>query len=313
MVALVQFGNRLAAAGGIARHEIQGRPVPGAGAFHFFFGQLVVVPARMNQRAVGLGLDQPVLQVARHQRRGAEARLQGGQRLRRFTDVFLQLAAGVDQVVLGLDQVGLGQVATGYRLIDVGDGAGTQLHAPLRRRQLLFEGIQLGLGQGDGFAGQQHVEVSLGQAHRGVLALGIEHRHAVVRTLLALTVFGHLLLVEQRLAQPHVGALGVIVQVAVPAILTLAAIDPVEVARSVDLRQQAGLADGAVLAAGFFLVHRGAVDRALVLQQVPGLLQVHGTGLYGQPQKAKHQAPVIHSLLLERSVHAFEHRLEQVA
>ncbi|MNP37068.1 hypothetical protein D3C76_1304920 [compost metagenome] len=112
--------------------------------------------------------------------------------------------------------------------------------------------------------------------------------------MLALAVLGHLLLVEQRLAQAHVGALGVIVEVIVLAILALAAIDLVEVGRGVDLRQQAGLADGAVFATGLFFMHRSAVDRALVLQQVPGLLQVHGTGLYGNSQQAHHQAWVFH-------------------
>ncbi|MNO99173.1 hypothetical protein D3C76_909390 [compost metagenome] len=101
---------------------------------------------------------------------------------------------------------------------------------------MFIEGAQLGLGQGDGFAGQEHIEIAFGQAHRGVLALGIEYRIAVVGTLLTLAVLGHLLFVEQRLAQAHVGALGVVMEISVDVVLALSTIDLVVVGRGVDLR-----------------------------------------------------------------------------
>ncbi|MDF9898600.1 UNVERIFIED_ORG: hypothetical protein OKW16_002467 [Pseudomonas reinekei] len=139
--------------------------------------------------------------------------------------------------------------------------------------------------------------IAFGQAHRGILALGIEYRVAVVGTLLTLAVLGHLLFVEQRLAQAHVGALRVVVQIPLDAALALGTVDLVVVGRGIDLRQQAGLADGAVFAAGFFFMHGGLVDRALVLQQVPGLLEVHGVSRQGQPQQAEEQAMTFHFIV----------------
>ncbi|MNS62356.1 hypothetical protein D3C71_1487970 [compost metagenome] len=221
---------------GVAGDEIQCRPVAGPGALHFFFGEVTAIAASMDQRAIGLGFDQPVLQVAWQQWWRIEARTQGGQRFGGFTDVFLELAARVDQVVLRFDQFGFGEVAASGRLVDVGDGAGPQFQAPFRRGELFVEGVQLGLGQGDGFAGQEHIEIAFGQAHRGVLALGIEYRIAVVGTLLTLAVLGHLLFVEQRLAQAHVGALGVVMEISVDVVLALSTIDLVVVGRGVDLR-----------------------------------------------------------------------------
>ncbi|MNN99121.1 hypothetical protein D3C81_2186910 [compost metagenome] len=55
----------MAVARGVAGNEIQCWPVAGLGALHFFFGKFVAVTARVDQWAIGLGLDQPVLQVAR--------------------------------------------------------------------------------------------------------------------------------------------------------------------------------------------------------------------------------------------------------
>ncbi|MNP08129.1 hypothetical protein D3C76_1001860 [compost metagenome] len=221
---------------GVAGNEIQGWPVAGPGALHFFLGEVAAIAARMEHGAVGLGFDQPILQVARLQRWCIEARTQGGQRFGGFTDVFLELAARVDQVVLRFDQFGFGEVAASGRLVDVGDGAGPQFQAPFRRGELFVEGVQLGLGQGDGFAGQEHIEIAFGQAHRGVLALGIEYRVAIVGTLLTLAVFGHFLFVEQWLAQAHVSALGVVVEISFDTALALCAVDLVVVGRGIDLR-----------------------------------------------------------------------------
>ncbi|MNP49669.1 hypothetical protein D3C76_1438740 [compost metagenome] len=54
----------MAIARSISGDEIQRWPVAGLGALHFFFGEVAAMTARMDQRAVGLGFDQPVLQVA---------------------------------------------------------------------------------------------------------------------------------------------------------------------------------------------------------------------------------------------------------
>ncbi|MNO99174.1 hypothetical protein D3C76_909400 [compost metagenome] len=79
MVALIQLGERLALTRGVAGDEIQGWPVASPVALDLFFGDVAAVTARMNQRVVGLGLDQPILQVARQQWWCIEVRAQGGQ------------------------------------------------------------------------------------------------------------------------------------------------------------------------------------------------------------------------------------------
>ncbi|MNP78518.1 hypothetical protein D3C76_1761510 [compost metagenome] len=77
----------------------------------------------------------------------------------------------------------------------------------------------------------------------------------------------------------------------------MGAIDLVVVGRGIDLRQQAGLADGAVFLAGGFFMHGGTVDGTLVLQQIPGLFEVHGAGRQGQPQQAEEYAMTVHFIV----------------
>ncbi|MCY1425125.1 hypothetical protein D9M71_409070 [compost metagenome] len=281
LVPLVLGGYRIAFRIVVGGDEIQGRPVPGLGPLHFLLGDIQAAVTGDDGGVVGPRVVDPVLQGRRLQRRCRELGAQGGHLPRQHAEQFLQQAPRHQQVVLGLDQLGLGQVAPGGGLVDIDDGAITQLEAPLGRQHLFVQCLELDPGQLDGLQGQQYREVAAGQADRRLLGLDVEHRIAEQGTLLALAVLRHALLVEQRLAQLHHRTLGVVFQVAFHAaaediVLFTGAVHALPVGRAVDVRQQPGLAQLLVLLPGLALMHRRQVSGALGLISVPGFIEVHG-------------------------------------
>ncbi|MDT4873297.1 hypothetical protein FQZ97_1085350 [compost metagenome] len=112
--------------------------------------------------------------------------------------------------------------------------------------------------------------------------------------MVALAVFGHLALVEHGLAQAQRGTVGAVVEIVVDVALFLGTVDLVVVGRGVDLRQQRCLAQRAVLLPGLLLVHGRLVDRSLVLQEIPGLLEVHRSHRQGNSCQTSQDASSRH-------------------
>ena len=143
----------------------------GALCLHFPLRHLGGIGRRLHIRTVFHRHGAPFLDVGRHGRLQRDLLLQVRQLLGAHAQDLPQRLPGIVQIVDGQDLVGHRLIVARLRFVHPGDGDESHLEALLGLFQLARRGLLVGLHEGEGLLGGEHVEIGLGDPQHQVLLL----------------------------------------------------------------------------------------------------------------------------------------------